>query len=388
VLVAERKYDYPLPPGTTVTDVISRPHNVKHIPDSIAHSSPEGYQYLAFGAQFVLPNDPYLSPFYNQGNNNTSRSVLFRLLSDDRVAFILDADGDCNFLEEKIDTVPVNKPALIKRALVLTKNGQECPLLLPLEINFQYDGHTFQSMSIRNLLKYQIKYPLARDTLIIDIRTHHLNMQCYLYPSPAKDSILHFRLNEPFLFKGSFYRLTNLDLCDNTITLEKLQGDKIQGYKEGFYIDMVTLRQLTDKHVMESSRIPWGKKPYTLLHFWGEWCDPCRAETPEVKALDEHLTKGKLVQIIHYPFVFKKALLERTLSYIRENNLSHYQSFCGIGDCSEYEKAEEQCDVCGFARISEYPKYILLDQQGKILFLRKNAGVQVVINKLKSLGLY
>ncbi len=61
VIATVRKYDYPLPSGTIVTDIISRPHNIKNLPDSILTSSPKGYRYLKFGVQFVLPNDPYLT---------------------------------------------------------------------------------------------------------------------------------------------------------------------------------------------------------------------------------------------------------------------------------------------------------------------------------------
>ncbi len=151
---------------------------------------------------------------------------------------------------------------------------------------------------------------------------------------------------------------------------------------------MAKLRQLTDMHMMEGQTINWGDKPYTLLHFWGEWCAPCRAEMPEVKALDGHLEAGKQVQMVHYPFVFRKDLLERTLIYIRENNLSSIQSFCGSDTCSMDETVKEECDVCSFARVSSFPNYILLDQQGKILFLNKHGSAQVAIDKLKALGLY
>lgn len=343
---------------------------------------------MAFAANSFLPNDPYLVPFYNQGNNSSLRSVFFKHLRGNKIAFILDADGDGNFLEEKIDTFPGNQPALIIRKLMLTKDGQPCPFMLPLEIRVDYQGETFQRMSIKNLLAYQIKYPLGHDTLRVDIRTHIFNMQCYLYLRTPKDTMLNFRLNEPFPFNGAYYKLTNLDLCDNTVTLERLEGSKIMGYREGFYLDMVMLRHLTDIHMMEGSTIHWGDRPYTLLHFWGEWCFYCREETPEVKALDEHLKTSKLVQMVHYPVVFKKKLLGRTLDYIRKNNLSPNQSFCISDNCPVDEIVKEQCNVCTFARVSDFPKYILLDQQGKIIFLNRKGGAEVVINKLKSLGLY
>ncbi|MDX1912889.1 MAG: thioredoxin-like domain-containing protein [Saprospiraceae bacterium] len=388
IIVTERKYDYPLPSGMIVPDIISRPQNIKNLPDSILDTSPSGYQYMEFYPQFLLPNDPYLTAFYCQRNNDYPRSLLFKHLGKNKIAFILDADGDGNFFEEKADTIPVNESALIMREMMLASNGQACPFILPIEIRVDYQKEKFQSMSIRNLLKYQIKFPLSHDTLLVDIRAHQLNMQCYLYLHAEKDSVFRFRLNEPFLFKGHYYKLANLDLCNNTINLVKLEGDKINGYKEGFYLDMVMLRQLTDMHMMKGSVVHWGDKPYTLLHFWGEWCDPCRSETPEVKALDEHLSLGKQVQIVHYPFVFKEELLGRTLNYIRENNLSPLQSFCVSGDCSMDESVREQCNVCTLARVSDFPKYILLNQQGKILFLNKQGGAQATINKLKSLGLY
>ena len=92
--------------------------------------------------------------------------------------------------------------------------------------------------------------------------------------------------------------------------------------------------------------------------------------------------------MVHYPFVLRKELLGRTLTYIRENSLSPLQSFCLSGNCTVDENVKEQCDACSFARVSDFPKYILLDQQGKILFLNKNGSAQMAIDKLKSLGLY
>lgn len=107
-----------------------------------------------------------------------------------------------------------------------------------------------------------------------------------------------------------------------------------------------------------------------------------------VKELDEHLEKNKQVQIIHYPFVYNDELLERTQNYIKLNNLSPVQSFCISNNCSGEVKVKEECDVCSFTRVSDYPKYILLDQQGKILFINKQGGAKIAVNKLKSLGLY
>lgn len=387
-IAAVRKFDYPLKSGTIVPDLFSNPSNLKSLPDSISATSPKGYQYMEFFAQFVLPYEPYLTALFVQGKNAYARSILFKYLKGNKIAFILDGDGDGNFLEEKVDTFPVNKSALIMRELMLTKNGQPCPFILPLEIRIDYQGETFQSMRVKNLIKYQISYPLGSDTLFVDMRTHQHNVQCYLYLYTPKDSVIHFRLNEPFLFKGHYYKLSNLDLCDNTVKLERLEATKIQGYKEGFYLDLVMLRKLTDAHMMEGSTIHWGDKPYTLLHFWGEWCAPCRAETQEVKALDEYLDASKTVQMVHYPFVFKKELLERTLTYIRENNLSPHQSICISGNCSVDEAVQEKCDACSFARVADFPKYILLDPQGKILFLNERGGVEAAIHKLKELGLY
>lgn len=388
VITTVRKYDYPLPPGIIVPDIVSNPHNVKDLPDSISNTSPKGYKYIEFYAQFVLPYEPYLTSLFVQGRNAYSRSVLFRRIQGGEIAFIMDADGDGNFLEEKVDTIAVNKPSFIMREMMLTKDGQPCPFTLPLEIKMDYEGDKFVTMSIKNLLKYQMNYLVGKDTLSIDIRTHQHNVQCYLYQHAPKDSVLRFRLNEPFLFKGIYYKLSNLDICDNTVNLVQLGGDKIKGYKEGFYLDVVELRKLTDKNMMEGSSIHWGDKPYTLLHFWGEWCDPCRDEMPDVNLLDQHLEASKQVQMVHYPYVFKKELLGRTLAFIRENNLSHNQSFCISGNCSVDEAVKEQCDVSTYARVIDFPKYILLDRQGKILFINDRGGVQIAINKLKELGLY
>ena len=109
---------------------------------------------------------------------------------------------------------------------------------------------------------------------------------------------------------------------------------------------------------------------------------------PQVKLLDEQLEAGKNVQMIHYPWVFEKKLLDRTVLSIQKNGLSTRQSYCIADDCTEEAIITEQCHVAALVRASSFPSYLLINQQCKILFRSDRKGLDNLILKLKALGLY
>lgn len=387
ILSLSRTYDYPTKSGVIIPTLLINPSDIERPPDSLPNAF-QSYQYVKLTTLNLIPSDPYLSSFYRQGNNLAPRPLLFRLLNRDSVLVILDADGDADFFEERFDTIATNTSVLLLKSLILTSGDQSCHMTLPLLIRIEYEKGAFRGMEIQNYLQYELCKPLAGDTLKVDIHTHYYLMGCYYHdPDLPADSLSMFQMNEPFRFKNAWYKLSDLDLCANTVQFARLKGDKIMGFQEGQYLDMALLQRLTDKNLMPGGQgVDWAQKKYFLLHFWGEWCGPCVAELPEVRTLDESLAAGS-VQMIHYPWVFKKTLLNRTQDCIKDNSLSLRQSYCIVGDCSPEDNEKEQCNVASLVHIRPLPQFILIDAKGKILF-RGNKGVEQAAQKLKDLGLY
>ncbi len=75
--------------------------------------------------------------------------------------------------------------------------------------------------------------------------------------------------------------------------IEKEQMDRMPGLKIGTEAPDFTLKTLDGKEVSLSDYR--GKK--VLLNFWATWCDPCKAEMPEMqKYYDEH--KSENIEIL------------------------------------------------------------------------------------------
>ena len=304
---------------------------------------------------------------------------------------MLDTDADLDFAEEKKDTIPANQDALWKTGVELTHSNTKCHLPLQLLMHFYSKKGIFEKLDIQNLLQFEFRHPVKGNLLSIDINTHQHNIRCrYVDPSQKKDSIISFSLNEPFLFNHNWYQLNNLNLCENTVDLKEITTNKMYGYKEGFYIDMVIFKKLTDNNLMFDQKVDWAKSNYYLLHFWGEWCGPCMDEMDEVKQLDKQLAQGKEVQIIHYPLVPKENLVGRTVMAIEKNAFSRLQSICvAVSGCEDAVNDKEQCNVAQYLRAFRIPQYILLNRDGKILYRgdRVSNGENLLEKRFRQLGI-
>jgi thiol-disulfide isomerase/thioredoxin len=392
----------PLPKGKIIPIIGLEPYqtqtNLRHLKDNYDTTKqvavPDQYQqhtYLALHPMYLLPNDAYLGEFFRQGRNYGPYGLFFKFLDDQTIELVLDTDADLDFAEEKKDTIPANQDALWKTGVELTHSNTKCHLPLQLLMHFYSKKGIFEKLDIQNLLQFEFRHPVKGNLLSIDINTHQHNIRCrYVDPSQKKDSIISFSLNEPFLFNHNWYQLNNLNLCENTVDLKEITTNKMYGYKEGFYIDMVIFKKLTDNNLMFDQKVDWAKSNYYLLHFWGEWCGPCMDEMDEVKQLDKQLAQGKEVQIIHYPLVPKENLVGRTVMAIEKNAFSRLQSICvAVSGCEDAVNDKEQCNVAQYLRAFRIPQYILLNRDGKILYRgdRVSNGENLLEKRFRQLGI-
>lgn len=126
-------------------------------------------------------------------------------------------------------------------------------------------------------------------------------------------------------------------------------------------LDLLALANTEEPFVLENER---GK--LVVLHFWGPWCPPCRAEYPEISHLIEKYNDGKLVRIASISCAQTAPddvprLREDTLAFTGETRRPH-PLYC---DPVEYSRVRiaKLLGQRGFA----YPTTVLLDSRGHVL---------------------
>jgi thiol-disulfide isomerase/thioredoxin len=108
-----------------------------------------------------------------------------------------------------------------------------------------------------------------------------------------------------------------------------------------------------------------------LLHFWGPWCPPCRAEYPEILKLSDKYADGRLVRIAS---IASAATAPDDVPQLREDTLNFLGGDSLAGNASQHPV---YCDPVEYSRIKiakilgqrgfSYPTTILLDGRGFIL---------------------
>jgi thiol-disulfide isomerase/thioredoxin len=116
------------------------------------------------------------------------------------------------------------------------------------------------------------------------------------------------------------------------------------------------------------------KGKYVYVDVWATWCGPCKAEIPSFKKLVEKF-KGKNVVFISVSVDENKSDWETMLN---EQQFSWIQLYAGGWNSS----------ICKDYIIHSIPRFLLIDQDGKILDAeapRPSGGIEKVLNELKGI---
>lgn len=119
-----------------------------------------------------------------------------------------------------------------------------------------------------------------------------------------------------------------------------------------------TLNDLEGKPVTLSSFR--GRK--VVLQFWATWCPDCRAEIPEIKAMQEAADPSKVVFVA----VSFDRTLEALQKYARENDLGGVQLFDA--------KGKKDSQIGELYHVRWIPSLYLLDEKGNVLLGTVVAG--------------
>jgi thiol-disulfide isomerase/thioredoxin len=160
-----------------------------------------------------------------------------------------------------------------------------------------------------------------------------------------------YQLNDTLKFSEDYFRIDSLNM--NKIFFTKLKKDI--NY-HGFRIGENFKNQTIDGIYNDSVRIePNTKKKLYLIDFWGTWCSPCIKDTPKLIELNK---KFETLEIISIAFDETKIQVQ---NYVKKNSLNWKHGYVP-------RLEDTKNTIIGKMRINEYPTYLLLDENFKIIW--------------------
>lgn len=156
----------------------------------------------------------------------------------------------------------------------------------------------------------------------------------------SADSIK-YRVNEKVApTDSSYFFFTNYDIKQGEIDFVKGRYEgKLSGYKAGFYLD---------KEVFTPKKL-------TVLYFGGHWCGPCKKENPSLLKMLEIAAEHDFDLKVF--LTYQEGAKAEAEQYYLDNLQSTDHRLIKLGN-----------EIIHKLRISTYPSYVLLDQDGKIIY--------------------
>lgn len=110
-------------------------------------------------------------------------------------------------------------------------------------------------------------------------------------------------------------------------------------------------------------------KNYSFLEFWGTWCAPCMKLSPNIDNI-----YGKYNHIVH----FSGIAYDENLEAVKKYNALHRKAWIN------FHQTENDASIIQHLKISAYPTFILLNNNGKILFREQGEeGLKKISSFLK-----
>jgi len=162
-----------------------------------------------------------------------------------------------------------------------------------------------------------------------------------------------YKANDIFDHDGQKYQIKSISQDGSYIYLIRVPLSSIAtGYLLNFYIGETKLQRLNDDSIF--ILIPKDKK--ILLDFWGTWCGPCIALTPQLKMLYEHYKSH-----IEFVSVAVDDSVEKVKNYVSVNDMKWTNAIQSFSDSSKQAVLKQ-------FMIGAYPTFILIDEFGKVIF--------------------
>ncbi len=219
---------------------------------------------------------------------------------------------------------------------------------------FAINDDFFKIALKRDLLKHKVQILFAKIKDSFDLISN-------------KDYFTYNELDMVNLNGNNFY-IEPINFSDRILKLKYKGNSKSIGLHKGFYIENYSLKLMDGDKKNISDLLQ--RKEYLVLDFWGTWCSPCIKLIPEVKKIT---TNYKNVQVLGIALDSREELVK---NFINKNKISYPNHFIS------YEDANDENSVINKQRISNYPYYMLIDKNRKIIY--RGVGEQA-LNEIKTI---
>lgn len=158
-----------------------------------------------------------------------------------------------------------------------------------------------------------------------------------------------YKIGDTLYLKNGMYKFANLDSLGQNCKFVKLPSS---GSHRGIETDDLAI-EIELNNILDNKKINLSTDKYTLLDFWGTWCNPCRELTPDLQEIYSKYgsTKLKLISIASDD-------KSSVMNYIKGQNI-------------QWDNVVDPFDVgpiCRRYKVNNFPTFVLIDPKGRIVY--------------------
>jgi thiol-disulfide isomerase/thioredoxin len=301
---------------------------------------------------------------------------------------IVDANNNYSFLDDKVYVFPLKNrlPDTPKTYVSITKyNGnQKTTFSVPVYINaFDVNGGKTEleksldvsliagSMRLGEIKVNGKTYLVGLDNRNFGMeQSHNKDYHVTIRQSPLNENDINDYFYLPYEnidIGGNIYRIQQV--TDEAITLAFIKKRENAG--GGLYTKAPEF-DIQDVMTGKPYKLDLHSGKYTIIDFWGSWCEPCIEELPLlVSTHDKYLNKVNFVSIA----VDYSKNIEKLKGLITQNNLVWPQVWV--------DRHERDNNPVSDYKVVGYPTTVLLDGNGTIIY--RGIGADALENIIKIL---
>lgn len=323
---------------------------------------------------------------------------------NDKQVMIIDTNGDNDFGDEKIhvfeknfrlqphrteekkDNSPIidieyqvkmgDKEFLMKRKMQIFPQVEHIH-------SYLFSDGTIDSLSNNYTLLMRLK-DSRKGNLSVGVVDYSLALQglylsnLIIKPDSTEmgDSNIYFQKNFEYRIKDSL-RLGNYSFEIDSISkdfaklyLHRLTSvQALNGHRMGEKIADYNLLNLEEKN-LKLYQILNNEKQYTLLDFWGTWCQPCIKILPDLKKLHQEYSGN-----VNFVSIALDDDINKVKTFTKANGMDWDHFFVN--------SAKRKGTVITGLEVSSYPTFILLDRDYKIMYRGGSESFESISEILK-----